>query len=63
METAMTKDELIQGFIALGFSLQDAHEAAAIELGDSKGDCVALDSVGKEYSPEESRRLRLSRAS
>ena len=55
METPMTKEELVHGFMAIGFSLQDAEEAAAIQLGVSKGDCVAVDSEGKEHTIQEIR--------
>ena len=58
----MTKEDLILGFMALGFSRQDAQEAAAIQLGESKGDCVAVDSDGNEHSFEEADRGRLKRA-
>ena len=50
----MTKEELVNGFIAIGFSRQDAEEAAAIQLGVAKGDCVAVDSEDKEHTIKES---------
>jgi hypothetical protein len=58
MEGQMTKDELVQGFMGIGFSRQDAEEAASIQLGISKGDCVAVDSEGREYTAREIRELQ-----
>jgi hypothetical protein len=58
MAAQMTKDELVQGFMSIGFSRQDAEEAASIQLGISKGDCVAAGPDGREYSAREIRQMQ-----
>jgi hypothetical protein len=44
---------LIQHFTDSGFDIAEARQAAAISMGESQGDCIAVDEHGREVRQPE----------